>query len=62
MSFLAIKGAEYSRQQIRQIFCNKAGPELGGRSTVQPDRSGGGKERIHTLREEPEHDAAQNIA
>ena len=61
ISFLAIEGAEYSWQQIWQIFCNKARPELGGRSTVQPYRSGGGKERIHTLREETEHDAAQNI-
>jgi hypothetical protein len=61
-SFLAIEGAEYSWQQIWQIFCNKAGPELGGRSTVQPYRSGGAKERIHTLREKPDYDAAQHIA
>jgi hypothetical protein len=62
MSFLAIKGAEYSRQQIRQIFRNKAGPEQGGRSTVQPYRSGGSKERLHALRQESQHDSAQNIA
>ena len=60
-SFLAIEATEYSWQQIWQIFCNKAGPELGGRSAVQPYRSGGGKERLHALRQESQHDSTQHI-
>jgi hypothetical protein len=59
-SWVFMKAAESSLPQIRQVFGNEAWHGILGRGAVQPPCCCCGQKRIHALREEPEHDSAQD--
>ena len=50
------------RAQIRQIFRQQAGSKGRRRRAVHPDAGRGCEESIHSLGEQPENQAAENIA
>jgi hypothetical protein len=62
ISFPFIEVAKNTRQLIWEILGDEARPELDGCRAVQPYCGGRGKEWLHALCEESEHDSTQNIA
>ena len=53
---------QHGGHEIGQIFGEQAGTKLGRRGAMHPDAGRGRQERIHALGEQPQDQAAEDIA
>jgi hypothetical protein len=57
----ALQLTDYDGQHIRQIFCNQTGTKQTGCFAMYPNGSAGRRKGLHTLREQAQYNAAQDV-